>query len=508
MSKEVKLYLFLFTGLIQFQLLYALEISEINFRGDEFVEILIENNSIVDSFNESEFLVDDENSQNNTFSLYKSHSNTSTLLIVGSNFIDTYENNDSLELSDLNCQIYMASGTGVGYSGLKVGGEAFTIHFNSNLTLSYDDNYDTPDDEGDSLHFNSTSHFIDKNSPCELNEFQNASKILSEEDSEIEENSTQTNSPYNESLNETSQNDTPQQNSCDIELSLDVEEVIEEDKISFQFFGNTSLGVTYKVEDGVGNVVKNPFTSSTTSAKSYTPRKNGKFIVFGEIELDNCTKQVNQTTYFYNQDLDQDNDESSSSSPRVKRDSFIEIYQVIQNGYNQVKLIGELSRGESNSYRVSVNVNDERVAQFDVGKYGNFDFQIPLTLEPGEHEIEVRGFGERDVVDVEIADVMGELEERLVTLSQINSNSNNTIEFDEEQMKNFIQSSDSVENQLTSDPSGENQTQINSTQLFNSTEQNPTQQAVFSQHFFSQNVGVLTMIGGVVLVAGAIIALR
>jgi hypothetical protein len=193
----------------------------------------------------------------------------------------------------------------------------------------------------------------------------------------------------------------------------------------------------------------------------------------------------------------------------VKKDTFIEIHQVIQSGYNQVKLIGEASRGDSNSYRMSVNVDDERVAEFDVGKYGNFDFQIPLQLTPVEHEIEVKGFGERDEIDVEIADVMGELEERMITLSQMQSTTNDQAMLNNEQLREFIQSNDSVQNQRTSQQSEKIFNDVNSTQVVNSTnEKNTSTQTIFSKHFFSQNVGVLTIIGAVVLIAGAIIALR
>lgn len=498
----------------------SLQMSEINFRGDEFVEIILENNSIINSFNESYFIVDNNEEKNNTFSQIQSKNNSKMILIGGKNFIDANEDN----ISQLNCSVYETSNSQVGFGGLSKYGEAFTIYFDSNLSIKYNDEYEIPDDGGDSLHFNSSTQFIAPNSPCEFNEFQNFNSNSDSNSTNF--NNTVSINNFNQSTNSTSSNESynstnNQENiKSNCELNLDVDDIIEDSKIQFTFTGNTSLGVTYFIEDGAGNVVRSPFTSSTASSKSYTPRKNGKFIVFGEINDENCGEEikVNKSTFFYNSQLDKeenndDSDSSSSSSnPRVERDTYINILQAVQISPNQIKLMVDVSRGDSRSYRMKINVNDEEVAQYDVGKYGNFDFEIPLTLEVGKNTIEVTGFGEEDKIDITIDEIESNMDEEME-----NRIRNIVKEEQEALLKNLPSNNLEISNDETFSILRSSLNQNNSNSIptsrvmtFNETNSlnNQTNSTYFSKHFFYQNTGILFIILSLVLVAGVIILIR
>ncbi|MFT4243829.1 MAG: hypothetical protein ACMXYB_00040 [Candidatus Woesearchaeota archaeon] len=501
--KLLKIILMVLLIYTNFNFSSALMFSEINFRGDEFVEIVLSNSSIVDSFNESYFIVDNFKSTNNTFSLYNSVENSTILLIVGQNWIS---NNQDI-ITEIDCTIFQTNRNQVGFGGLSVNGEAFTVHFNSNTSLEFLNEQTPSATEGESVHFNATSTFISNHSPCALNELQqdifNATVSIPE--NEMESNI----SNSNEGSSNISNEDIIIPN-C--ELTLDVDEIIEDTRIQFKFMGNISYGVTYYVEDGVGNTVRNPFTSSTPTPKSYTPRKNGKFIVFGYIDDESCGGRVdvNATTFFYNPELDIDADTSSSSSrvPRVQEDTFLQINQVLQEGFNQVRLIGEVSRGNSNAYRFSVNVNRDRVSEFDIKRYGHFDFQIPLQLEAGENVIEIQGFGLRDSVEIEMPDITNDLEDTIILLMHkhgltSSNNENNKIE------SSSLSSVELQESARQSASDSSSHLEVNASQIdVNETSSSDSNELLFSKHFFHQNIGIITIVGGLVLVAGVIIAMR
>ena len=501
-----------------FSVSFSISITEIQFDSEEFVEIVVNETEFL-SFNESYFNVED--SGNNSFSLRQSHQNSSIILIVGSNFISEAEEKYDINISNLNCKIYQTEGSEVGFFALNNGGEAFKIQFSSNLNVSYD-NLNTPTfNDNETLHFNSTYQYKSSFSPCELDNSQKeVFGTILQFSSYNDSSPTQTNFSHNDSINFSTNNQENIKSSC--ELNLDVDDIIEDSKIQFTFTGNTSLGVTYFIEDGASNVVRSPFTSSTASSKSYTPRKNGKFIVFGEINDENCSKEikVNESTFFYNSQLDKeenndDSDSSSSSStPRVERDTYINILQAVQISPNQIKLMVDVSRGDSRSYRMKINVNDEEVAQYDVGKYGNFDFEIPLTLEVGKNTIEVTGFGEEDKIDITINEIESNMDEEMEDmirnivkeeqeelLKNSNLNSNDLTTFNDE-TSNILRNSIS-EDSRDSIPA--------STVMFENENNNLNDDKStnnFSKHFFYQNTGVLFIVIGLVLVAGVIIILR
>ncbi|MCH8519461.1 MAG: hypothetical protein LAT82_01770 [Nanoarchaeota archaeon] len=496
---------------------YPLLISEINFRGDEYVEIISNStHNAYFGFDDNYFQTINEKGVNE-FLLYSLHPNSSIILIVGENFIS---NNNQEYLEQLNCTIYQTNRAQVGFRSLRNGGENITIRFSNSTSLSF---FPTStieySNELETLHFNTTHNFLDTKSPCELNSFQSElfTPLLSIEENTSNNNLTNGSINSNQTTNSSQvENNETIENNC--ELTLEVEPVIEDSRIQFTFRGNVSLGVTYYIEDGVGNVVRNPFSSNTASTKSYTPRKNGKFIVYGFIEDERCEERikVNATTFFYNSLLDIDFDSSSSTNtrvPRVQENTFLQINQVLQEGLNQVRIIGEVSRGNSNAYRFTININKVRVAEFDVKRYGHFDFQIPLQLEAGENTIEIQGFGLRDEVKVTMPDITNDLEDTIILLLHkhgITSHSNSDSQNIRPSSSSSLSSIELEESVRQNSPPNSISNQNVSSQLLEE-EQNKSDregELLFSKHFFHQNVGIITIVGGITLVAGVIIAMR
>ena len=60
---------------------------------------------------------------------------------------------DNIEYSNLNCTIYLSSGSSFGNYGLKNAGESFTITINESFNLSYENLENLNFEENFSLHF-------------------------------------------------------------------------------------------------------------------------------------------------------------------------------------------------------------------------------------------------------------------------------------------------------------------------------------------------------------------
>lgn len=464
---------------------FSLTITEINFQNSEFIELILTNSSV--EFNESYFYIFDESEdKNNTFSLLHSNVNSSIILIVGSNFITEYLNYD-----ELNCSIYQTSGSQVGYGGMNSNSENFSIQFNKNLFVNYSTFSNINFEENESLNLIGENLFeINNYSICDLNPYQ---KFLINNLSEINTNDSKNNSELN--------------NQCELEILVD--KIIEDNKLSFSFEGNISYGVTYSILDGVGNEVKSPYTSTSLSSKSYTPKKNGKFIILAEINDDNCEIETNKEVFFYNLELDEDNEDSTSIS--INEDTFIEIHSVLLKGIHQVIISGEISRGDSSKYKLKILVDDEEVSEFSVKKYGQFDFEIPLFLKPGKHEIVIEGFGKREEINIEMPDVVLEIEDNLIVLIEEKG-----IEFDNEiqsivQVPLFDKKEFEETVELIVKNVSENEFNIlDSKENFSlELEKEPmTLKSLFSKNIINQNIGISLMILAIVIISLLIIFKR
>ena len=417
-------------------------------------------------------------------------SNSSMVLIVGSSFIDEY-----IDYEGINCTIYQTSGTQVGYRGMSSNGENFSIQFDENIfvnfTLINEFNFNT----NESLHFENNSYEISNHSICELSNYQ---KMLLNSSINVEYSDNETNFI----------NDSTISNNCQLEILVD--EIIEDTKIQFGFEGNISYGVTYSINDGLGEEVRTPFTSSTSSMKSYTPKKNGKFTILAEINDISCRNQTQKEIFFYNSNLDIDNDEIESIN--LEEDTFIKIYSVLLRGINQVIISGEISRGDSLKYRLKILVNDDEVSMFDVKKYGRFDFEIPIYLKPGEHTISIEGFGKKDEVDIVMPNVVAEIEDELIVLLN-----NKGIDFDpNESLVIQVPVFDSKEFEKVVETIIENVSNNEKLLLENIIDSDirenltktPTLKTVFSENIINQNIGLSLLILSIVIICLVIIFKR
>ena len=144
-------------------------ITEINFGGDEFIEIYDDGN-----LNFSEAIFFDERKDKNQSLVLIKNSTSNFVLITSNNFLS------SKNISNLNYTIYSNSKNSLGYYGLKNSGENITIFFNDSFNLKYKKNSDLSFLENQSLNFNTTNfnYFIDNFSLNGFNLNQNFSNYL------------------------------------------------------------------------------------------------------------------------------------------------------------------------------------------------------------------------------------------------------------------------------------------------------------------------------------------
>lgn len=464
-----KVYLF-FILIFLFQNNYALSISEIDFGSVEFVELL---KNSTDEFNESYFYVFDQSTgKNNSFSLIQEKNDSDLILIVGSKFID--ENN----ISNLNCSIYQTSGSQVGHGGMSSLTESFQIQFNNNLFSNF------TKIQSESFEINETYHF---------NFSSNSFKILNKSVCQI--------STFNLSENNSPEEiQTPQISNGNCNLEIISNQIIESEKITFSHEGNYSLGVEYYIEDGLGNIVRSKTSSSTDSTKSYTPKKNGKFIIKSQITSNGCNVNDSTEVYFYNEELDEDNDEASIN---INEKSEIEINQVVMSGLDLVNIYFTASRGDSSKYRLKILVDDEEYAEFDFKKYSDVEFMLPIKLKPGKHDIEIEGFGLDEKIEVEMPDIISEIRDELIILTQekgIDFTTETEFKISTDDVDELINSR--IDNALVDLP------KIEKVEINSPLENTSSGKEIFSKHFFSQNIGVLIICFAIIVLAGVIIALR
>ena len=471
---------------------FGVEITEIDFASVEFVE-LVKNSS--DVFNESYFTIEDESVGNtNSFSIIKEVNTSDVFLIVGSKFIDTYN------ISNLNCSIYQTSATQVGYGGMSSKTESFSIQFNEDVYANFSKVQDEEFGENETYHYNSdtSSYIISNMNLCEVSLF-----------NEVPQDSNSSNSNSSNSSDDSNNLDDDVLSSC--ELNIEVDEIIEGEKISFTHSGNYSLGVEYYIVDGLNETVKSSVTSSTSSTKTYTPKKNGKFTIHSSISQSECNVFDEEDVFFYNTELDVDNEDSSIS---VNEDTEIEINQVLLKSVDEVELLFTASRGDSSKYRLKVIVNDETRSEFDLKKYSEVEFKYSLTLEPGENEIEISGFGESESVTVEMPDVFLEFKEELimfieegtVIVPKSDIDRGGVVELKSENVEEFSGAQRETEDlksdvHLKSGVGGYMNIETAQKGL-------QSVEEIFSKQFFSQNMGVIFIVIGFLLISGVIVALR
>jgi hypothetical protein len=344
--------IFLNLGVCGFSLSY---ISEINFIGDEFVEIYSE-----DFFNLSNSIVIDESLKNNSLDLVKLVNDSNFYLVVGSNFIS------SNSLDNLNCSVYVSSGTQVSHGGLKSSGENFSIgNFSFNLSLGK--NYDF--EVGESLSIIDGINYVLPSSVCGFSSL-NLSVDVPDEN-------------LNTSV------------SCgDYDFNLVLRDEIVSDKVEFKFNTNYSGDdylVNYWIEDYSGEIVKDIRNSSSLNWKSYTPKGLTQILqVFGELEFESCSLNVSEYVYFYSSDVESKSSVSKSkiSSTKVQEsldlpsDSYVKLLNLdLVLNFSNDFLEYELYRGESRKSVVNFYLNSKNILKLRLDDFENISGRVFIDVE-------------------------------------------------------------------------------------------------------------------------------
>ena len=135
-------------------------ISEISFIGAEYLEIFSsERINLTHSI-----FYDDAGIENSNSLFLVQNMNSSIYLIVGSNFLETYD------YSKLNATIYETKKSGLGYYGLKDSGENLFLIINSTLNLSWikEEEFSFFDNQSLNHDLEMQNYFIDFKTPGEI----------------------------------------------------------------------------------------------------------------------------------------------------------------------------------------------------------------------------------------------------------------------------------------------------------------------------------------------------
>jgi hypothetical protein len=335
-------------------------ISEINFIGDEFIELY--SDSLLNFKNS---IIIDESGKNNSLELVKVVNNSHFYLVVGENFLK------SNSIDDLNCSVYVSSGTQVSHGGLKSSGESFSIG-NFSFNLSNDVDYNFENDE--SLNFINGSEYVLPVSVCDFESFTLKPEIPDE----------------NLSMNV----------SCgDYSFDLILKKEIVLDKVEFKFTTNYSSGdylVNYWVEDYSGDVVKGIRNSTNLNWKSYSPKGSTQILrIFGEFLFGGCELGVSDYVYFYSDYVES----KSSSSSSKSKSSDIKVQGI--SDFNDdlpsepyVKLLNinsilnlssefleyEIYRGESRKSVINFYLNSRNILKLRLDEFENVSGRVFIDV--------------------------------------------------------------------------------------------------------------------------------
>lgn len=332
-------------------------ISEINFLGDEFVEIYSDSAIDLDGA-----LVYDENGilKNNTLKLVN-YVGSDYTLVIGENFMS---NNNILAI---NCNVYVSDRSQVSNGGLKSGGEDFIISSLSGLNWSYDNLETWILEPGKSLHYdlNSNSYFVSDYSYC----IESSLGSLEDEVVEVFED-------------EFPEEVLSEEVSCGDQefFAIKVDSNIFFDKIKFSFESSLDdFEINYWVEDYSGEIIKKPIETTNLNEKSFTPTKITQvYRIVAQIDSESCsfTDEVLVTYYFENSSLDTGEEKTN-----------------FELSLTDSKLDYKIYRGDTLKRVVNILVNSKKVLSLNVDRfskvYGRFDLEPYLDL--GNNTILVYG---------------------------------------------------------------------------------------------------------------------
>lgn len=333
------------------------QITEINFIGEEYIEI-VSNTSI----NFSEFLVFDENGKNNSIVLYQNNNATMTI-IAGSNFYGKYTN------LNLSCNYYLTSGSQLSNGGLKSSGESISIS-NNTTKFSWNKTEEVSFQENQSLHFSNSTQFISNQSIC------SKSSLKVDSNNSIQN---QTNSTMN-------------QNICNNSFSIKIKEREITQKIEFDFDINyeENISINYWVENYEQEILKNPLMTENTNTKSYTPTKTNPIIIKAILNQNNCTYTNQSETFFYKYEEKQKEEQEEIQQEYEKESKLlIKSKEIIDQ---HMRLSIELYRGDTAKRVLNIYNNNKKLSSIEIPtKYGKVKSTIMIPLETGENSIVFQG---------------------------------------------------------------------------------------------------------------------
>jgi hypothetical protein len=351
----------------------ATYISEINFIGEEFIEIYSDE---ILYFNNS-YIIDESSNSNSLSSIQNSSSYY--YLIVGSSFLG--RNN----LSTLDCSVYLSDKSQVSNGGLKSAGESFTIYINSTFNLTWDNNDNFEFGLNESLNFNNNSNYKQLNySICNSNNF-----ILEINSSNL--------------FNESSENSTPVLTCDSNRFSIITESEIFEDKIEYSFNTNLSnYSIKYWIEDFNNNIVKSKRDTNSLAKKSYTPdEKTDIYKIKAQLTTSNnsnCSILKEKTVSFYSNLVEEENADSEDD---FELESYIEIKNrdLVEQGVKN-ELEYSIYRGDTSKRTVYFYLNSQKISSNELTKYSKVKGRLLLNFDQGNNELVIQGLDIEEIISI------------------------------------------------------------------------------------------------------------
>lgn len=328
----------------------AFTITEVQTQGNEFVELVAQNDSSNFNFSSSKIFDSNDNSSYNTVSLVKK-TNSSLSLIAGSNFLD------AVSLDELNCSVYETSGTQVSKGGLLSNGEELHIYDPiSSEKISW-----IPQKEFSYLENQSIDAIFQvpiRATPCKYNplptstmDIKNMSSLLC---------------------------------SCP-SFSLQSNAKITNDTIEYSFSStNTSNAVVeYWIESYDGSLVKEKINTTYFTTKYFTPSSMGIYRIFAKLYAGNCVVKKQIDVMYYR----------SAQKSSVIQNSSILIEnedELLSNKNSQLHYT--IKRGDTRKRAVKFYVGNEEFATLYVQKNSQLSGRL-LLPQMSDNLLEIKGLG-------------------------------------------------------------------------------------------------------------------
>ena len=353
--------------------------SEIMFNpdnGNEWVELFVSGNT---TYNISQLTLTD-NLHTDNIVCCGFDVNCSYVLPENS-FIIIFDQDTTINTSNLSyfcCVDDNAIGNGLGNSKDQ-------IILSENSTVLVNFSYSTSVDKGNSLS-------LINGTWIETTPTIGKENIITIENTTSTYNETQNSTVSNNTINQTNNVSSQEDNLCNISLSIKLEKQFYNtgEKVEFYNYLNNktfSFKIEYWIEDLFGNIIKNKVETKNTNKKSYTPKINGPekvFIIKNNLIFVGCNNTNNKTK----------SEKIFVVKGSQEKSSLIDIEKIYLSSSNTVSF-GERVRVKLTIYKGDTNKNSLKayvkkdtksisyITYFNVyEKYQNYDLTIPVQLKP------------------------------------------------------------------------------------------------------------------------------